>query len=250
MLLSGPEELSSLPEDDGKVCFIFDGLDECFPFLNFKQGDRLTDVHKKTKVNKIVSNLIKRHLVSSAFIWITSRPAAAGLIPRDYIDQVTEVRGFNDEQKEQYFNKNSSPEVAGNIIRHIRKSRSLYIMCHIPLFCWISLTVLQPLLARESNDKTPTTLIEMYTTSYSLRSNRWKQKSLTILNLNPKSSLLIRFILKLGKLAFKKLVKINLIFYTEDLEECGLDVSEGSVVLWVLHSDLSGGKRCDREKSL
>ncbi len=190
---SGPEELPLLPEDDCKVMFIFDGLDECrFP-LRFHDSDRLTDVHEKTTVSKIVTNLIKRHLVSSALIWITSRPAAAGLIPREYVDQVTEVRGFNDEQKEQYFIKNCSPELAGNIIRHIRKSRSLYIMCHIPVFCWISLTVLQPLLARESNDKTPTTLTEIYTSFLlSLRSSRWKKNTVIILNLILKPGALIR----------------------------------------------------------
>ncbi|KAI2668959.1 NLR family CARD domain-containing protein 3 [Labeo rohita] len=223
---SGSEELSSLPEDDSKVMFIFDGLDECrFP-LNFKQGDRFTNVHEKTTVSKIVTNLIKRRLVSSALIWITSRPAAAGLIPRDYIDQVTEVRGFNDEQKEQYFIKNSSPEVAGNIIRHVRKSRSLYIMCHIPVFCWISLTVLQPLLARESNDKTPTTLTEMYINFLFYQNQQMKKR---FLELKPKVKSFDEIILKLGKLAFKQLQKGNLIFYKEDLEKCGLDVSEGSV---------------------
>uniref|UniRef100_A0A8C1LRS3 Uncharacterized protein n=1 Tax=Cyprinus carpio TaxID=7962 RepID=A0A8C1LRS3_CYPCA len=226
---SGPEELSSLPEGDGKVMFIFDGLDEYLFPLNFKQRNRLTDVYKKTTVSKIVTNLIKRRLVSSALIWITSRPAAAGLIPRDYIDQVTELRGFNDEQKEQYFIKNSSPEVAGKIIRHIRNSRSLYIMCHIPVFCWISLTVLQPLLARESNDKTPTTLTEMYTSFLLSQKQQMEKKFLDNPELKPKDRCFDRVILKLGKLAFKQLLKGNLIFYEEDLEECGVDVSEGSV---------------------
>ncbi|KAI2644435.1 Protein NLRC3 [Labeo rohita] len=36
-------------------------------------------------------------------------------------------------------------------------------------------------------------------------------------------------ILKLGQLAFQHLEKCQLIFYKEDLEKCGLDVSEGSV---------------------
>ncbi len=226
---SGPEELPLLPEDDCKVMFIFDGLDECrFP-LRFHDSDRLTDVHEKTTVSKIVTNLIKRHLVSSALIWITSRPAAAGLIPREYVDQVTEVRGFNDEQKEQYFIKNCSPELAGNIIRHIRKSRSLYIMCHIPVFCWISLTVLQPLLARESNDKTPTTLTEIYTSFLLSQKQQMEKKYSDNPELNFEARCFDQIVLKLGKLAFKQLEKGNLIFYKEDLEECGLDVSEGPV---------------------
>uniref|UniRef100_A0A8C2JMM7 Uncharacterized protein n=1 Tax=Cyprinus carpio TaxID=7962 RepID=A0A8C2JMM7_CYPCA len=226
---SHPEELPSLPEDDSKVMFIFDGLDEFRCPLKFDKNDGFTDVNEKTTVSKIVTNLIERHLLPSSLIWITSRPAAAGLIPRDYIDQVTEVRGFNDEQKEQYFIKNSSPELAGTIIRHIKKSRSLYIMCHIPVFCWISLTVLQPLLARESNDKTHTTLTEMYISFLLSQKQQMEKKYSDNSELKPKARSFDQVILKLGKLAFKQLQKGNLIFYEEDLEECGVDVSEGSV---------------------
>ncbi|ROL51220.1 NACHT, LRR and PYD domains-containing protein 3 [Anabarilius grahami] len=224
-----PKELPSLPEDDVKVLFIFDGLDECRLPLNFKEGDRITDVHKITTVSKIITNLIKTDLLPSALIWITSRPGAASLIPRKLIDQMTEVRGFNNEQKEQYFIKNSSSEVSENIIRHIKKSRSLYIMCHIPIFCWISLTVLQPLLAREGNDKTPTTLTEMYTSFLISQQQQMKEKYCD--DPEPKANAMSfdEIILKLGKLAFQQLKKGNLIFYKEDLEECGLDVSEGSV---------------------
>ncbi|XP_048050963.1 NACHT, LRR and PYD domains-containing protein 12-like isoform X2 [Megalobrama amblycephala] len=226
---SDPKELPSFPEGDGKVMFIFDGLDECrFP-LNFKNDDRLRDVHEKTTVSKIVTNLIERNLVPSALIWITSRPAAASLIPRDHIDQVTEVRGFNNGQKEQYFLKNSSPEVAGNIIRHIKKSKSWYIMCHFPVFCQISLTVLQPLLIQESNDKTPTTLTGMYTNLLLFQQQQMAEKYCDGPAPKPKAKSFDQILLKLGKLAFQQLEKGNLIFYKEDLEECGLDVSEGSV---------------------
>uniref|UniRef100_A0A8C1NF31 Uncharacterized protein n=1 Tax=Cyprinus carpio TaxID=7962 RepID=A0A8C1NF31_CYPCA len=226
---SGLKELTSLLEDGNKVMFIFDGLDECrFP-LSFEEGDIFTDVNKKTKVSNIVTALIKNHLVPSALIWITSRPAAASLIPREYIDQVTEVRGFSDEQKEKYFIKNSSPEVAENIICHIRKFRSLYIMCHIPVFCWISLTVLQPLLVRESNDQTPTTLTGMYTNFLLSQKQQMKRKYCKDPKTKPKVMCFDKIILKLGKLAFKQLQKGTLIFYKEDLEECGLDVNEGSV---------------------
>ncbi|XDV26218.1 hypothetical protein PO909_029980 [Leuciscus waleckii] len=227
---SEDKERPSLPKGDRKVLFIFDGLDECRFQLSFTEGGRFTDVHKKTTVSKIITSLIKAHLVPSALIWITSRPAAASLIPRRYIDQVTEVRGFNDEQKEQYFKNNSSPEVAENLISHIKKSRSLYIMCHIPVFCWISLIVLQPLLGRESNEKTPTTLTGMYTSFLISQQQQMKEKYNRD-NPEPKDNAMSfdQIILKLGKLAFQQLEKGNLIFYKEDLEKCGLDVSEGSV---------------------
>uniref|UniRef100_A0A9J7YFC7 Uncharacterized protein n=1 Tax=Cyprinus carpio carpio TaxID=630221 RepID=A0A9J7YFC7_CYPCA len=226
---SSSEQLPSLPEGDGEVMFIFDGLDECrFP-LSFKKNDSITSVHEKTTLSNMITSLIKTHLVPSALIWITSRPAAASLIPRDYINQVTEVRGFNDEQKEKYFNKNSSAEVAGIIIRHIRKIRSLYIMCHIPVFCWISLNVLQPLLDQKGNDKMPTTLTGMYINFLISQQQKMVEKYCDDPESKDNAMSFDKIILKLGELAFKQLEKGHLIFYKEDLEECGLDVSDGSV---------------------
>ncbi|XP_073670568.1 NACHT, LRR and PYD domains-containing protein 3-like isoform X2 [Paramisgurnus dabryanus] len=218
------KQLPSLPEDEGKVMFVFDGLDECrFP-LSFEKSQRLTDVHEKTTVGVIVTNLIKKNLLPFSLIWITSRPAAANQIPRDYIDQMTEVRGFNDEQKEKYFTKNSKPDVAEKIISHMRKSRSLYIMCQIPVFCWISLCVFQPLLTKEDHDKIPTTLTGMYIYFLLSQMQQMKKKYHDGLPISFKD-----VVLKLSKLAFKQLQKGNLIFYEEDLQKCGLDVSEGLV---------------------
>nr|XP_055062582.1 NACHT, LRR and PYD domains-containing protein 12-like [Misgurnus anguillicaudatus] len=217
------KQLLSLPEEDGKVMFIFDGLDEFRYTLSFDDNKRLTDVHEQSKVGVIVTNLIEKNLLPSSLIWITSRPAAANKIPRDYIDQVTEVRGFNDEQKEKYFTKNSNPDVAEKIISHMKKSRSLYIMCQIPVFCWISLSVLQPLLDQEDHDKIPTTLTGMYI--YFLIS---LMQHMTKKYCGGHKSFEYA-VLKLGKLAFKQLQKGHLIFYEEDLKKCGLDVKDGLV---------------------
>ncbi|XP_030640877.1 NACHT, LRR and PYD domains-containing protein 12-like [Chanos chanos] len=213
-------ELKSLPDGDGKVMLIFDGLDECrFP-LDFNKREKLKNIDQKSSVGVLITNLIKRNLLPSALIWITSRPAAAHLIPRDYIDQVTEVRGFSDKQKEEYFWRYSDKdqEMAKKMISHIKKSRSLHIMCHIPVFCWISATVLQPMLATDSSEELPTTLTGMYTQFLIFETNQMKKKYEAE-----------HIILKLGKLAFRQLEKGNLIFYEEDLRECGIAVSEGSV---------------------
>ncbi|XP_056624739.1 NACHT, LRR and PYD domains-containing protein 3-like [Triplophysa dalaica] len=222
---SSNKQLSSLPKEKGQVMFIFDGLDECRFSLSFEKSERFTDVHEKTTVDVIVTNLIQRNLLPSALIWITSRPAAAHLIPRRHIDQVTEIRGFNDEQKKKYFIRNSRPDMSERIISHIKRCRSLYIMCHIPIFCWICLSVLQPLITQENQDKIPTTLTGMYV--YFLISQMEKMKAKKQSDNDPQS--LEDVVLKLGELAFKQLQKGNLIFYKEDLEECGLDVREGVV---------------------
>ncbi|XP_037399561.1 NACHT, LRR and PYD domains-containing protein 12-like isoform X1 [Pygocentrus nattereri] len=217
--------LKSLPEDDAKVLFIFDGLDECrFP-LCFGDGEEVKDIREKTSVGSLITNLINRNLLPFALIWITCRPAAAHLIPRDYVNLVTEVRGFSDEQKEAYFYNNCNQDMAVKIFSHIKKSRSLYIMCQIPVFCWISATVLQPLMGQESNKEIPTTLTGMYISFLLQQKNLMKKKySEKTRTVNAE-----RIILKLGKLAFCNLESGSLNFYEDDLKKCGIDVSDGTV---------------------
>ncbi|XP_036795474.1 NLR family CARD domain-containing protein 3-like [Oncorhynchus mykiss] len=210
-----------------KVLFIFDGLDECRLPLDFQKNKICWDVTESTSVDVLLTNLIKGNLLPSALLWITTRPAAANKIPSGCVDQVTEVRGFSDPQKEEYFRKRFSDEdLASRIISHIKTSRSLHIMCHIPVFCWISATVLEHML-KHKREEMPKTLTEMYTHLVEFHTKQKNEKYLGKEETGPhwnKES-----ILSLGKLAFQQLVKGNLIFYEEDLKEAGIDVNEASV---------------------
>uniref|UniRef100_A0A671MME5 Si:dkey-23k10.2 n=1 Tax=Sinocyclocheilus anshuiensis TaxID=1608454 RepID=A0A671MME5_9TELE len=210
--------------DKYKVLFIFDGLDECrFP-LNFPSNEILQNATKETSVDVLLTNLIAGNLLPSALIWITSRPAAADLIPSKCVHRMTEVRGFNDPQKVQYFRKRISDQsLADRIISHLKSSRSLYIMCHIPVFCWISATVLEKMLSQAESGEIPKTLTQMYTHFLIIQTNIKHEKDYEK-NVTDED-----MILKLGKVAFQQLVKGNVIFYEEDLRECGIDVTEASV---------------------
>ncbi|KAK3517285.1 hypothetical protein QTP70_002580 [Hemibagrus guttatus] len=213
-------EMSSLE----KVLFIFDGLDECrFP-QNFQNTVRVCDVTESASVQELLINLIKGNLLPSALIWITSRPAAADQIPSECVHRVTEVRGFNDPQKEEYFRKRISDQsLANNIITHLKSLRSLYIMCHIPVFCWISATVLERMLGEAESGEIPKTLTQMYTHFLIIQTNIIREKY------SKKQESDEEMLLKLGHLAFQQLKKGNLIFYEEDLRECGIDVREAAV---------------------
>ncbi|XP_048030347.1 protein NLRC3-like [Megalobrama amblycephala] len=214
-------EISS---DKYKVLFIFDGLDECRLSLDFQSDVRLCDVSESASVDVLLMNLIAGNLLPSALIWITSRPAAADLVPSKCVHRVTEVRGFNDPQKEEYFRKRISDQsLANKIISHLKSSRSLYIMCHIPVFCWISATVLEKMLTEAESGEIPKTLTQMYTRFLILQTNIKHEKDY-------KKKLTDEdMILKLGKVAFQQLVKGNVIFYEDDLRECGIDVTEASM---------------------
>ncbi|KAM4599573.1 protein NLRC3-like [Fundulus diaphanus] len=214
-----------------QVLFIFDGLDESRLPLDFQNQEILTDATESTSVDVLLTNLIRGKLLPSARLWITTRPAAANQIPPECVGMVTEVRGFTDPQKEEYFMKRfRDEEQARRIISHMKTSRSLHIMCHIPVFCWITATVLEDVLETREGGKLPSTLTEMYIHFLVVQTKVKKVKydggAETDPHWSPESRKMIE---SLGKLAFDQLQKGNLIFYESDLTECGIDIRAASV---------------------
>ncbi|XP_062396969.1 NACHT, LRR and PYD domains-containing protein 12-like [Sardina pilchardus] len=227
LLLDFHPELRELQNGEYKDChivFIFDGLDESRLPLKFQENQKLSDVTQTSSVDVLMTSLIQGTLLPFASIWITSRPAAASQIPSQCINLVTEVRGFNDPQKEEYFRKRISDQNQANrIVSHIKRSRSLHIMCHMPVFCWISATVLQQILEQDDGKEAPKTLTAMFIHFLLIQTTRKNQKYQE--EKEPHKVV----IMKLAELAFKHLENGNLMFYEEDLRECGIDVSEASV---------------------
>ncbi|XP_047432190.1 NACHT, LRR and PYD domains-containing protein 3-like isoform X2 [Mugil cephalus] len=222
--------------EEFQVLFIFDGLDECRLPLDFHNTEILTDVTESTSVDVLLTNLIRGKLLPSARLWITTRPAAANQIPPECVDMVTEVRGFTEPQKEEYFRKRfRDEEQASRIISHIKTSQSLHIMCHIPVFCWITATVLEDVLETREGGELPKTLTEMYIHFLVVQAKVKKVKYDGGAETDPHWSPETREMIEsLGKLAFDQLQKGNLIFYESDLTECGIDITAASVYSGVL----------------
>ncbi|KAK0134529.1 NLR family CARD domain-containing protein 3 [Merluccius polli] len=218
--------------DRFQVVFILDGLDECRLPLDFQNNRIWTDVTAPTSVDVLLTNLIRGDLLPSARIWITTRPAAANQIPAECVGMVTEVRGFTDPQKEEYFRKRFREEtLASKIVSHVKTSRSLHIMCHIPVFCWISATVMEDFFTTsQEGEEMPNTLTQMYIHFLRVQSIQGDRKYHGRAETDPHwSSESKKIIVSLGKLAFNQLEKGNLIFYEVDLAECGIDIRDASV---------------------
>ncbi|KAM4595710.1 NACHT, LRR and PYD domains-containing protein 6-like [Fundulus diaphanus] len=206
-----------------KLLFVLDGLDESRLHLDLHADDiRSVDATKTSTAEVLLRKLISGRLLRSARLWITSRPAASSQIPRQFVSSVTEVRGFTDLQKEEYFRKRfRDEEQASRIISHIKASQSLHIMCHIPVFCWITATVLEDMLNSRDTGELPSSLTEMYTEFLVFHMDRTKEKY--------GSEKSIQYITSLAKLAYQQLEKGNMIFYRKDLMESCVDLKEASV---------------------
>ncbi|XP_007543778.1 protein NLRC3-like [Poecilia formosa] len=215
-----------------QVLFIFDGLDESRLPLDFHKTKILIEPEKSTTLDVLVTNIIRGKLLPSAHLWITTRPAAASLIPPQCVGMVTEVRGFTDPQKEEYFRKRfrDDEEKASRIISHIQKSKSLHIMCHIPVFCWITAEVLEEKMKTREEGELPKTLTEMYVeflvVQTKIKEDKYdgRKKTESIWNLKNK-----KLILSLGRLALDQLLKGNLIFYDKDLKQCGINIKDAAL---------------------
>ncbi|TWW74207.1 Nucleotide-binding oligomerization domain-containing protein 2 [Takifugu flavidus] len=179
-----------------KLLFIFDGLDESRFSLGFNKHQLISDVTQVSSVDVLLVNLIQGNLLPSALIWITSRPAAAHQIPPSCVDRITEVRGFTDSRRR---------STSGGV------------------FCWITAIVLEDMMTRDQRGELPQTLTDLYSHFLRVQIKRKKQKYGGKQRPGKLTDADKELLLKLGRLAFEHLEKGNIMFYSEDLERCGLE---------------------------
>ncbi|XP_057700229.1 protein NLRC3-like isoform X2 [Corythoichthys intestinalis] len=201
-----------------KILFILDGLDECNFKIDLKKVRKVDmDVRESYPLEVLLAYLIKGNLLPCARVWITTRPAAARDIPSDLIDSRTEVGGFSDSRKMEYFRKRFPNEE--RVTEHIRKSRTIFIMCHIPIFCWLTARVLQVHLDKGKEVELPTTLTDMYSAFIGHHLENSMERN---------TAEYIPDVKALAKLAFDHTMNQRQIFYEKDLEDSCFDYSQAA----------------------
>ncbi len=195
------ENTEYLKPDSDRIMLIFDGLNE----FKLQYIKKITNIHDPASVSDLLTNLIMGNLLPNAQIWITSRPAAANKIPAKYIHRVTEIHGFDDQQKEEYFRKSISDQrMSGKVISHIQKSRRISSMCYLPDYCRIIAAIPEKMF-RTGRDDFPKTLTQMYSRLLLAQTELIRERRETII--------------ALGRIAFDLLVNRNSLFCDEDLKK-------------------------------
>ncbi|XP_076141559.1 NACHT, LRR and PYD domains-containing protein 3-like isoform X1 [Alosa pseudoharengus] len=213
---------------EGKLLLIFDGLDESDCPLA-ATNPVLTDVKEAASLDVLLTNLMRGKLLPSAHLWITTRPAAAAQLPEEILTDgyVTQIQGFNDQQKMKYFEKQVQDQnEARRVMSYLKSTRSLFIMCHVPLFCWMSARVLTSSQNGNKCGVSPKSLTEMYIHFLIILTGFSHKKYQGIQSRSDNLKQHHDIILKLGKLAFQYLEMPHMYFDENDFKNCNIDISD------------------------
>ncbi|XP_015223375.2 protein NLRC3 [Lepisosteus oculatus] len=226
-------------KDPSRILFIFDGLDEFqFP-LDFDKTPKCTDPEMPQRINHMVVNLLKGNLLHGCSMLITSRPHAVSKLPQALIQNFYKILGFSALQQKEYFRKScGTPEAADEIWQYVSARPPLFLMCHIPAFCWIIVTALQEKISVTAGTENTITVTEIYCRFLkAILVFHGEQKDGSQIQKLLKAQQLLRTMrprLKdLGALAFKGLVERRFIFGPGDLTWFALDQNDLSKMFLV-----------------
>ncbi|MGH0186865.1 UNVERIFIED_CONTAM: hypothetical protein FKN15_022690 [Acipenser sinensis] len=221
--------LSQILTDPSRILLILDGLDEFrFPLV-FEKTPKCTDPDIPQRVSEVVVNLLNRNLLPGLSVLVTSRPHAVCKIPQKHVGNFYKILGFSESQQKEYFRKSSpTPEAAEEIWGYISAHRPLFLMCHIPAFCWITVTALREKVALKETRENLATVTEIYCRFLKailvFHGDQKAGSHIQSLLAAPESlSSLRRHLKDLGALAFKGLIEKRFIFDQADLSSFAVD---------------------------
>ncbi|TSK67209.1 Nuclear mitotic apparatus protein 1 [Bagarius yarrelli] len=213
---------------DCPVLFVIDALELCKQPLNFQNNPRVTDVTTPTPVDALLTSLIAGDLLPHACVWITAHQAACRKIPKNYIGRFTQLKGFGDTQKNEYFTKRTiNPTLGNHVLDQVRASQRLYDACYLPLFCWIVSVVYERCLQNQVSAEQVPTLTTFYVQYVIVLTNRKIERYVgTGINGLRWKDADRNFLMKMGELALRNLCENETVFYEDSVSRLALDIDD------------------------
>ncbi|XP_041840356.1 NLR family CARD domain-containing protein 3-like [Melanotaenia boesemani] len=218
------KELDSILANDDKLLIILDGFDE---FKHCRRCDVdvfVNEPDEDAELQEVLGSLLLGELLPNASVMLTSRPAAINHIPVGCIDRFALISGFSlAEVKDFFLRYFQDPALADRLFVTVSANDLMLTLCYIPAFCYIVCCIL-----KESKDlcgESPKTMTDIYVqylvallhshTQTRAEASLQDQKAEPIQQLSDT-------VLKLGRLAFQKLMEHQTLFYSSDQDVAAL----------------------------
>uniref|UniRef100_A0A8C1TIB8 NLR family, CARD domain containing 3-like n=1 Tax=Cyprinus carpio TaxID=7962 RepID=A0A8C1TIB8_CYPCA len=218
------DDIKFIEKPDCLSLFVINALECCQQNLDFKNNEIITSARTKAPLDTLLTSLIKGTLLPNARVWITSHVTATHRVPPHLIDRYVELRGFTDEKKQEYFTKRTTdPELGRKVYNHMKRSKALEIICHIPLFSWMVAFIFERGFRDPEYGKHPPGITAFYSQYIIVQMNRSFEKyrgcSVEAQNWKDEDKM---FIEMMGKMSYRMLLDGRDWFKVEDLTSVNL----------------------------
>ncbi|KAB5550087.1 hypothetical protein PHYPO_G00049690 [Pangasianodon hypophthalmus] len=213
---------------DCAVLFVIDALELCRQPLDFQNNPSITEITTQAPADALLTSLIKGDLLPHAYVWITAHRSICWKIPATCISRITELKGFGDAQKDEYFTKRTKePTLGSRILDHVKSSPGLYDACYLPLFSWIVSFVYERRFQNRRFTEPEPALTTFYMQYVIVLTNRKIERYVgTGLDASRWKDTDKDFLMKMGELALWMLVERKNVLYEDRLSRLALDIHD------------------------
>lgn len=218
------ENIKFLEKEDCLCLFIIDSLEMCQHPLDFKNNKTITSAREPAKFDVLLTNLIKGTLLPHCKVWITSHVTDTYRIPSNLVDRYVELRGWTDDKKEEFFTKRTpEPELGRKVYNHMKRSKALEIICHLPLFSWMVAYIYERAFRDPEFGKHPPGITAFYSQYIVVQMNRSFEKYRGCnVDAQKWTDFDKNFTELMGKMAYRMIQEARDYFTVDDLQAVGL----------------------------
>ncbi|XP_060790881.1 NACHT, LRR and PYD domains-containing protein 3-like isoform X3 [Neoarius graeffei] len=220
------KHLDTITENDAKLLIILDGFDEFKHYRGCDVDAFLTDLDEEGEVVEVLSSLMLGELLPEASVLVTSRPMAVSHIPIGSIDCFVVITGFSTVEIHDFFQCFfQDEELATKMFNIVAANELMLTLCYIPAFCHIVCSILKESNGLyPANPRTMTDIYVQYLLALVKSHTNNRLESLNNVTGMKQQNHLQEILLKLGRLAYQKLMNQETLFYSnnDEITSCAI----------------------------